>query len=151
VNWALIDLLRESTPLYVAMEVAHTLGFIVLVGAVFFFDLRILGFARTLPVRALAKLLLPWSWGALLVIVPTGLAMFAVNADVLLDDRAFKYKMGLLLAAGLNAIFFLTGPYQTARQWDVDVRAPAMARLSAAASLLLWTGVITCGRLLAYA
>jgi hypothetical protein len=117
---------------------------------VFFFDLRVLGLVRSLSVRALARLLLPWSWGALLVIAPTGLAMFAVNAEALLDSRPFKLKMALLLGAGLNAVFFLTGPYQTVRQWDQGAPAPIAAKLSAIASLALWTGVIACGRLLAY-
>lgn len=149
-NLALVEALRESTGLYAATEIAHTLGFIVLVGAVFFFDLRVLGLARTLSLSALGRLLLPWSWASVVVIVPTGLAMFAVNADVLLDSGPFKLKMALLLAAGLNAAFFLTGPWQSVRQWDVGVPAPLAAKLSAVASLFLWTGVISCGRLLAY-
>jgi Family of unknown function (DUF6644) len=150
VNLALVEALRESTALYAATEIAHTLGFIVLVGAVFFFDLRVLGLVRTLSLSALARLLLPWSWASVVVIIPTGLAMFAVHADELLDSRPFKLKMALLLAAGLNAAFFLTGPWQTVKQWDVGVSAPLAAKLSAIASLFLWTGVISCGRLLAY-
>lgn len=147
---ALVEALRESPGLYAATEIAHTLGFVVLVGAVFFFDLRVLGLVRTLALSALARLLLPWSWASIVVIIPTGLAMFAVNADELLDSGPFKLKMALLLAAGLNAAFFLTGPWQSVRQWDVGVPAPLAAKLSAVASLFLWAGVISCGRLLAY-
>jgi hypothetical protein len=146
----LIEALRASPNLYAATEIAHSVGFILLVGAVFFFDLRVLGLVKALSVSALARLLLPWSWGALLVIVPTGLAMYAVNADVLLESGVFKLKMGLLLAAGLNAIFFLTGPYQSVKRWDVGTPAPLAAKLSAVASIFLWLGVISCGRLLAY-
>lgn len=149
-NLTLIDALSESAVLYAATEIAHTLGFIVLVGAVFYFDLRVLGLVRAISLSALARLLLPWSWASVLVIFPTGLAMFAVNADELLDSRPFKVKMALLLAAGLNAAFFLTGPWQSVKQWDIGVPAPLAAKLSAVASLFLWTGVITCGRLLAY-
>ncbi len=146
----MIETLRDSPALYAAVETAHTLGFIVLVGAVFFFDLRVLGAVRSIPVKALARLLLPWSWAALLVIVPTGLAMFAVNADLLLESGVFRLKMGLLFAAGMNAAFFLTGPYASVKAWNVDAPAPLAAKLSAIASLFLWTAVITCGRLLAY-
>jgi hypothetical protein len=150
VSLTLIEALGESASLYAATQIAHTLGFIVLVGAVFFFDLRVLGLVRSIPMTALARLLLPWSWASLLVVVPTGLAMFGVNADELLDSRPFKLKMALLLAAGLNAAFFLTGPWQTVKQWDVGASAPLAAKLSAIASLFLWMGVISCGRLLAY-
>ncbi|MGZ5034653.1 MAG: DUF6644 family protein [Usitatibacter sp.] len=149
-NLTLIEALGESAVLYAATEIAHTLGFIVLVGAVFYFDLRVLGLVRAISLSALARLLLPWSWASILVIFPTGLAMFAVNADELLDSRPFKVKMALILAAGLNAAFFLTGPWQSVKQWDIGAPAPLAAKLSAVASLFLWTGVITCGRLLAY-
>ena len=147
---AIADALRESAALYAATQVAHTLGFIVLVGAVFFFDLRVLGLVRTLSIAALGRLVLPWSWASILVIFPTGLAMFAVHADELLASRIFMLKMALLLTAGLNAAWFLTGPWQSVRQWDVGVPAPMAARISVVASLILWTGVISCGRLLAY-
>ena len=147
---AWVRALAESKPLFAAVETAHTLGFILLVGSVFFFDLRVLGIARRIPVRMLARLLLPWSWAALIVIVPTGLAMFAVNVGVLLDSGAFKLKMALLLAAGMNAAFFLTGPYASVKAWDVEAPAPASARASAVLSLFLWTAIIACGRWLAY-
>ena len=148
---AFVQALRDSPALYAAVETAHTLGFIVLVGAVFFFDLRILGVARKLPARTLGRLLLPWSWGALVVILPSGLALFAVNAEALLASRTFQLKMALLLAAGMNATAFLTGPYASVKQWDTDVAAPWSARACAIASLLLWSAIIACGRWLAYA
>jgi len=34
--------------------------------------------------------------------------------------------------------------------WDGGVSTPAAAKLHAALSLLIWMGVIACGRLLAY-
>jgi len=147
---AWVRALAESKPLFAAVETAHTLGFILLVGAVFFFDLRVLGIARRIPVRALARLLLPWSWAALIVIVPSGLAMFAVNAGALLGSGTFKLKMALLLAAAMNAAFFLTGPYASVKSWDVEAPAPASAKISAVLSLFLWTAIIACGRWLAY-
>ena len=145
-----IRALGESNALFAAVETAHTLGFILLVGAVFFFDLRVLGVARHVSVRALARLLLPWSWAALVVIVPTGLAMFAVNAEILLGSRTFQLKMALLVAAAMNAAWFLTGPYASVKSWDTQASAPASAKLSAVVSLVLWTAIIACGRWLAY-
>ena len=147
---AFVQALGSDPALFATVETLHTLGFVVLVGSVFFFDLRVLGIARQIPVRALARLLLPWSWAALVVIVPTGLAMFAVNAEILLASRTFQLKMALLLAAGMNAAFFLTGPYVSVKSWDTGAAAPASAKLSAVLSLFIWTAVIACGRWLAY-
>ncbi len=145
-----VQALRASHALFACIVVVHTIGFILLVGSVFFFDLRVLGAARRMSVRALAGLLLPWSWASLVLIVPTGLAMYAAHADELLGSPVFKLKMALILAAGMNAAYFLTGPYQSVKAWDVDARAPLDARLSALASLVLWAGVIVCGGLIAY-
>jgi len=146
-----VQALADSPALFAAVETLHTLGFVVLVGAVFFFDLRVLGLGKALPVRALARLLLPWSWAALVVIVPSGLALFAVNAGVLVDSRPFQLKMALVVAALMNAGYFLTGPLARAKAWDVDVPAPVGAKVSAILSLFIWCAVIACGRWLAYA
>jgi hypothetical protein len=146
----LVIALRESAWAQPALEIAHTLGFVVLVGSVFAFDLRVLGFSKQLSVRALSRHLLPWSAAALAIIVPSGGLLFLANADDLIDNRLFVLKMGLLLAAGINALVFRTGPYQGVNAWDTGVRAPIAARLSVALSLALWAAVISCGRLLAY-
>ena len=58
--------------------------------------------------------------------------------------------MALLMTAGINAVIFRTGPYQTVEHWDVGTRAPVAAQLSVAASIVLWIAIIGCGRLLAY-
>jgi hypothetical protein len=146
----LVVMLHESAWLYPAVEIVHTLGFIVLVGTVFVFDLRVLGLSRSISVRALSRHLLPWSLAALVVIVPSGSLLFMANASDLIDSRVFAIKMALLGAAGINAVMFRTGPYQGVEAWDTGVAAPMGAQASVLLSLALWTGVVSCGRLLAY-
>src|SRR5260221_5841911 len=147
---AIARAMRDSELLYATVQIFHTLGFTTLVGSVAVFDLRVLGLAKQISVRALARFLLPWTLASFAVIVPTGLMMFSAHADDLLSNRAFELKMGLLLAAGMNGAYFHTGPYMTAKGWDTNAPAPWAARLSAALSLALWIGVIACGRPLAY-
>lgn len=142
--------MRESLWLYPAVEVVHIVGFVILVGSVLMFDLRVLGLNRQISVRALGRHLLPWSWAALVLIVPTGFLMFTAHANDFLANKAFQLKMALLMTAGLNAIAFHTGPYQSVKDWDTDVPAPLAAKASVAASIVLWLAVIACGRLLAY-
>jgi len=52
--------------------------------------------------------------------------------------------------AGLNAAVFHLRPFRQVAGWDRGAPAPLQARLAACLSLALWTGVIACGRLLAY-
>ena len=148
-TFAVAQAMRDHEWLYPAVAIAHIVGFSLLVGSVVMFDLRVLGLSKAIPVRALARLLLPWSVGSLALIVPTGLVLFAAHASDFLDDRVFAAKMGLILAAGINAAMFLTGPYQSVKAWDTGAKAPVLARLSAALSIALWIGVVCCGRIIA--
>jgi hypothetical protein len=146
----LAEAMRGDLWLYPIVEIFHISGFVILVGSVVMFDLRLLGLSRDLSVRALARHLLPWAFAALLVIVPSGLLMFSAHAGEFVDNRAFLIKLTLLALAACNAAAFYTGVYRTVASWDRETPVPAGARLHALASLMLWTGVLACGRLIAY-
>src|SRR2546423_5995450 len=142
--------MRQDLWLYPAVEIAHIAGFVVLVGAIAVLDLRLLGLSRALPVRLLTRHVLPWSFAALSLIVPTGLLMFMAHASDFVVNRAFQLKLLLILLAGVNAGLFHFGVYRSVAQWDQGGAVPVAARFHAAASLMLWLGVLACGRLLAY-
>ena len=146
----LAQALREHAWLYPAVETLHIVGFAVLVGAVAMFDLRVLGCARRLPVDALAAHLLRWAVASLLLIVPAGLLLFASAPGDFLTNRTFGLKLALIALAGANALAFHLGVYRGVAGWNVAAPAPLRARAHALLSLLLWIGVIACGRLLAY-
>ena len=140
--------IRQSTWLYPAIEVGHLVGIIVLVGPAFMFDLRLLGFAKDLPIPALANHLLLWSRRGLWLVVPSGLLLFITDAQTLGVDATFWWKMGLLLLAGLNALVFHT--YTFSADWKSNKATPIGAKVAALFSIGLWLGVIVCGRWLAY-
>jgi hypothetical protein len=142
--------LRNDLWLYPIVEIFHIAGFVIVVGAVVMFDLRVLGLGRKVPVRALARHLLPWSAGALVVVVPTGLMMFSAHASDFIGNPAFVTKITLILIAAANALAFHLGVFRGAESWDLQRPAPRAAKLHAAASLALWFAVIACGRLIAY-
>jgi hypothetical protein len=140
--------MRGSTWLYPAVEAVHIVGLAVLVGSVAVFDLRVLGFGRSVAVQAAGRMLLPWSAISLLAIVPAGLLLFSAHPNELFVNQVFRLKLLLIALAGLNALSFHLGVYRSAATWQAS--APALAQLHAAASLGLWIGVISCGRFLAY-
>ena len=147
---ALAGAMREWLWLYPAVEIVHISGFVLLVGAVVLFDLRVLGVARGPGVNAVAGFLLPWAWVGLAVVVPSGGLMFSAHATELAANPAFQLKLALIATAGLNAWLFHRGVFRAAQAWTHAGVPPLRARFAAAASLLLWLGVIACGRLLAY-
>ena len=144
--------MREWLWLYPSVEIVHIVGISLLFGSIAVLDLRLLGLSRSLPVRRLAGHVLPWTAGSFLLIVPSGLLMFTAHASDFISSSVFVIKMGLILAAGLNAALFHSMVFRTADVWDSQghLPPPPSARLSAAVSLLLWIAVIACGRLLAY-
>jgi hypothetical protein len=144
--------MREWLWLYPSVEIVHIVGIGLLFGSIAVLDLRLLGLSRSLPVRRLAGHVLPWTAGSFLLIVPSGLLMFTAHASDFISSSVFVIKMGLILAAGLNAALFHSMVFRTADVWDSQghLPPPPSARLSAAVSLLLWIAVIACGRLLAY-
>ena len=137
--------MRQWLWLYPSIEVVHLVGIALLFGSI-----AVLGLSREIPVRRLAAHVLPWTIGSFALIVPSGLAMFVAHATDLISNPAFVVKMVVLMLAGTNAAAFHAGVFRTAANWDANVMPPLGARVSAAASLLLWIVVIACGRLLAY-
>ena len=142
--------MRQWLWLYPAVEIVHIVGFVILVGAAFMFDLRLLGFSRPLPVSALAAHLLRWARLALVLVVPSGGLMFIAHATEMASNPAFRLKLVFIAAALLNAALFHRWPFRTVAVWDTTVTVPRPARLAGILSIGLWTGVIACGRLLAY-
>lgn len=147
---AIAAVMRTSLWLYPVVEIVHILGFILLVGSIAMFDLRLLGWGRVLPVRALSRMLVPWSLAGAALVVPAGLMMFSARPDDFAGNPVFQLKLLLIGAAGINAALFHFGVYRSAAQWDAGTRTPLPARLHAAASLALWVATVSCGRLLAY-
>ena len=142
--------MRQWLWLYPIVEIVHILGFVLLVGAAFMFDLRLLGLGRQLSVAGTARHLLRWSRVGLAFVAPSGALMFVAHATEMAASPVFRLKLVLIVAAGLNALLFHRHTFKAVAGWHRDAAAPPAARASAVASLALWTGVICCGRLLAY-
>jgi uncharacterized protein DUF6644 len=142
--------MRQWAWLYPIVEITHIMGFILLVGAAFMFDLRLLGLSRHLPVAGMAHHLLRWARASLLLVIPTGLMMFIAHANEFATNPAFQLKLTFIAAAFLNAAVFHRWPFRSVGDWDTEVHAPAAARFAGVVSLVLWTSVVACGRLLAY-
>lgn len=142
--------MRHDLWLYPSVEIVHIIGFVTLVGSIIVLDMRLLGLSKALPVRALARHTLPWSIGALALIVPSGLLMFITHAGDFISNPAFITKMSLLFCAATNAAVFHAGVFCSVASWDSGVAMPAAAKIHAVVSLMIWFGVLACGRLLAY-
>ena len=143
-------MMRESLWAFPIVETIHICAFAIVVGSIVVLDLRLIGLSRRVPVSRLASHVLPWTIGAFFVAALAGLTMFTAHAADYVTNEVFMLKMGLILAAGVNAALLHVGAMRASGAWDTDFGPPARVRVAAAVSILLWFGVIACGRLLAY-
>lgn len=128
-------------------EIVHFSGLCLLFGAVGLFDLRMLGLARGLSLRALHRLV-PFGVAGFVMSAASGL-MFVVTApDQYLYNPALQTKMALLLLAGINMLLFYATAARSVWATADDALPPLRARVFGAVSLLCWLGVITCGRVI---
>ena len=135
-------------------EIIHFFGMFMLIGSVGLIDLRILGVAKGIPIRALERFV-PLGVIGLLLNVITGLIFVGGNPvggpQEYLGNLAFQIKMFLILIAGINVVvFYLFGIARAADATPADGDAPASAKVVAALSLLLWFSVILFGRYIMY-
>ena len=143
-------MMRESLWAYPVVETFHIIGLATIFGSVLVVDLRLLGLSRTVSVARLARHALPWTVAGFGLVLCTGLMMFSAHTEDFLGNGVFMLKMGLILAAGINAATLHTGPLRAAGDWDLGVPPPARVRVAAGLSIVLWMSVIACGRCLAY-
>lgn len=127
---------------YPALEVVHIAGIALLLGNLVLLELRVFGRGEVIPVRELARLSLGLAAAGFGLAATSGLLMFSTQPDELLANGAFTLKMALLLIAGCNAAWF----HARGSLGKLD----ATARALMLASTLIWLGVLTCGRWIAY-
>ncbi len=149
-DWPVAALVRDSVWAYPALETVHIIGLALVFGSILAYDLRILGWDRDLPVSRLGAKLLPWVWAGFALNLVSGALLFASDAAEFAANTSFRAKMVLLVLAALNAFWFQARVARSLAAWDAGVMPPAAARIAAGLSIVLWIGVITAGRLMAY-
>jgi hypothetical protein len=140
--------MRSSPVLYPAAEILHIMGFVLLVGSIAVLDLRLLGIGRMIPIQPLARMLLPLSRLGFVVAIAMGFLLFSADAAHVVRNPAFQTKLLLIAAALINVVIAHAISWRRIAGWGGE--APADAKATALASLLLWLSVLTAGRLIAY-
>ena len=132
-----------------AAESIHFIGLCLLVGAIFLFDLRLLGYAKRIPIRALHRLI-PWGLSGFALTVLSGIPFLLTEPDQYVYNPAFHFKLLFMVTAGLNAGAFYLTSFRKVSGPDAPADAPPLAKIIAVLSLSLWIGVIIGGRLLTF-
>jgi len=104
---ALSDAMLNSTWLWPLCETLHFIGLALLLGTAGLFDLRLMGFFKSIPVSA-AMQMRPWAATGVLINLVTG-AMFFIGAPgQYASNPAWYAKLAFLAIAVANIVFFET-------------------------------------------
>lgn len=135
---------RDSIWAFAAIEAVHLLALAVIGGAVLVVDLRLMGWGlKRQPVSQVARDAEPWLIGSLLTMLVTGwLLMASLAASKYYVNFAFQLKMVFLVLA----ILFTFTIHRSIVHRDDSRINPAVAKLVAIVSVLLWSGVGIMGR-----
>jgi hypothetical protein len=142
---------RDSLWLFPVIETIHIFGIVLLVGSTSALDLRLLGLSlKNQSVSSVAARLLPWTWVGFVIQVTTGLLLFSSEATKCYTNVAFRWKMIMILLAGLNALTFHSTVYRSVDKWGENSPTPMGAKVAGTLSILFWFGIVAAGRWIAF-
>lgn len=144
-------LLSNTPGLPPILQTVHLLSIAAVMGSIIFINLRVLGLAaRSQNVGEMIGRLMPWTWVALLTLFISGLPFILARPARYFANPVFQIKFSLLIPAILLAVLFYRLSLRHADYWTSSRQRLIKGKLIAAASLLLWLGIVMAGRWIAY-
>lgn len=153
--------LIASVPYYkLVLETVHIVAGLLGIGAVAVLAVRVLGFARDVPVEPLARAALRVAWPAFAVVLVAGVLQFipiAGNAPDAGPDRNpigivyrwwFQVKMIAVLVALAHLVWLATQTRRHARDWDAARAIPAATRYAALVLVVLLPAIFVLARMM---
>jgi hypothetical protein len=152
---ALADLIRQS--LYPWIQIVHIVSFSLTVGAIALLDLRLLGWFKGLPILEFTRGPIRLAHLSFCVVLLSGFLLFLTHPSVLVLNSAFQLKLLLILVVRANARLVhrrIMSAAEPRLAQSATPKKPQSVKISikvlAVGSLLLWLGIIACGRMIAY-
>jgi Family of unknown function (DUF6644) len=143
---AVFTALRESRLVYPILLSTHLACIAIFGGLILVTNLRLLGWTLTeIPAADMIRALRPWKQFGFVVMATCGVVLAASKASEYLPNPFFQFKMALLIGVALHGVYFRRTVYRTATPIE-----PSRARTAGAVSLILWVGVVSMGRWIAY-
>jgi hypothetical protein len=143
--------IRESALVYPFLLGTHLACIAVFGGMILMTDLRLLGLTfKSLTITEVVTTLRPWKRLGGVIMITMGLLLGTSEAEKYAPNPYFWTKMTLLALIGVHALVFRPIVYSQTEELDRSPVIPTRAKAAGALSLVLWTGMFTMGRLIAY-
>lgn len=129
------------------LESIHVVASTFLFGSILMLDLRLIGRASVSHrISRIVAEIVPWTLAAAVLAVLTGVPLFATRATHYAHNIAFQIKIGLLVLAGLNMMWFHLRTARTIASWDTSPKPISAARFAGMCSVFMWIGIMLSGR-----
>ena len=143
------EMMRNSTALWPILETLHFIGLAMLVGVAGFFDMRLLGLFRRVPVEAV-KQFMPFAMIGFAINLVTGVGFFMMYPSQYISSIAWWMKVLFLVVAGANALVFeMVSPERLATLQPGE-DSPGVFKVIGSVSLVAWFLVLYFGRMLPF-
>ena len=144
-NSSLAEWINSYAVVWPTLETIHFVSLCVLFGAVLLIDLRLIGFYKE-RCAPMVQFLIRVALAAFATNFATGVLFIFGNTFKYVGNAAFNLKMFLILVAGINALYYKLRLSQLVETNEVTAASIAVGYLS----LLLWSAVIVCGRMITF-
>ena len=135
--------------LWAICETLHFIGLALLIGAAGFFDLRLMGFMKRIPLTAVMPVR-RWAAVGVAINVITGTLFFVGAPDQYIENPAWWGKVFFLLVAMLNIAFFETQLGAKMLTLSDEADTPTSFKIAGALSIASWFMVLYLGRMLPF-
>jgi hypothetical protein len=147
---AVMTAFRESGLVYPITMTGHLVGMGLFGGMIAITDLRLLGWAmKGSSITDVVEQLRIWKRIGFVLVVGCGIFLLGSKAELYYYNPFYWAKMSLLLLVGVHALAFRS-VYGNTAALDSASKIPGKAKLAASLSLLIWIGLVTMGRSIAY-
>jgi hypothetical protein len=144
--------IAESEWMFPTIETVHVFALVTVIGCIAIMDMRLLGWnSKNRSVGALEKDTIRLTWIAFLIAVISGTLLFVSKATSYMANPYFLWKMGLLVAAGVNMAIFHRVVSKGLDEWgEPGARIPLAAKAAGLVSLALWMAIPFLGRIVGF-
>jgi hypothetical protein len=141
-TWGWVIALSKSVFWYGLATVLHYFSFFTLTGAAVAFDLFLLGLlAKGEKATDFADQLFPWIWTSMIVAIISGFTLAIVAAGDYYAAPTPRWKVTVVFIAVLVTWFIR----RSVKKWGEAPAMPAIAKIAAVLSILLWLTAIMGG------
>jgi len=143
--------MRESSLVYPIVLSSHLMTLGIFGGMILATDLRLLGWAlKSMSITDVIRATRIWKRIGFVIMISLGILLGGAKLYNYYDNPYFQIKMSLLALVLIHQLVFRRSVYQNTEQLDQMSETPRVAKVAAITSMILWVGILSMGRWIAY-